>query len=200
MARRKLTNKLVLKTSIKEQLVKIEESDVDYITPSGKVYSDYGNNMFYPKTNFVNKHNGYLYVSINTSGGQVQRRVHVLVAKAFVPNPNNNSVVMHIDNNKQNPSADNLKWGTTSENIKAAFDDNLCKNDKGFDDSQSIAVCKFDLNGNYICSYGSISEAAREINVQKSTIINQCKNKPKRSKMGYKFRYLKEYEENGFVL
>ena len=36
--------------------------------------------------------------------------VHELVAKTFVPNPNNYPYVEHIDGNRTNNRADNLKW------------------------------------------------------------------------------------------
>jgi len=38
--------------------------------------------------------------------------VHRLVALHFIPNPNNYSVVMHIDDNPQNNHYTNLMWGT----------------------------------------------------------------------------------------
>lgn len=36
--------------------------------------------------------------------------VHELVAKAFVPNPDNLPYVEHIDGNRSNNNADNLRW------------------------------------------------------------------------------------------
>ena len=54
--------------------------------------------------------------------------VHRLVAIAFIPNPNNYPVVMHLDNNPHNNSADNLQWGTISINTQQAYDDGLIKN------------------------------------------------------------------------
>lgn len=55
MAKRKLTNRLISKDDITEELRPIKNSETDYITPSGKIYKDYGNNMFYPKRNSTNK-------------------------------------------------------------------------------------------------------------------------------------------------
>ena len=46
MARRKLEDKLVPLHSIKEELKLIDGSDTDYITPSGKVYKWYYDNMY----------------------------------------------------------------------------------------------------------------------------------------------------------
>lgn len=201
MAQRKMVDKLIPKEKITEELRLIVGSETDYITPSGKIYKDYGNNMMYPKANFINKHNGYLYCGITYPEGQKQRRVHILVAESYLPNPNNYPVVMHIDNNKANPNVNNLQWGTISQNTKSAFDDGLQKNDKSWEDSQSVHVCVFDINKKLIEKYGSISEASRQLHVTKTAILNQCNHGVKtKPRCGYYFRYLSEYETNGFVL
>lgn len=201
MARRNMTNLLIPKDQIVEEMRLIKGSSTDYITPTGNIYKDYGNNMFYHKSVFVNKNNNYLYCGITYDEGQKQRRVHILVAETYLPNPYNYPVVMHKDNNKQNCNVENLEWGTHSKNTKDAFDDGLQTNKKSWEDSQSIAVCSFDLNGNLIKKYGSVGEVSRELNITKSTILNQCNHKVKtKPRCGYWFRYLIEFESNGFVL
>ena len=201
MARRNMTEKLIKREDIQEEMRLIKGSSTDYITPTGKIYKDYGNNMFYPKKNSINKANGYLYCGITYDIGQKQRRVHILVAETYLPNPNNYPVVMHKDNNKANPCVDNLEWGTVSKNTQDAFNDGLAKNDKGWDDSQSIPVCSFDMKGNFLQAYGSVGEASRAIGVTKTTILNQCNHNVKtKPRCGYYFRYLSEYKSNGFVL
>ena len=42
--------------------------------------------------------------------------VHILVAKAFIPNPENKKCVDHIDTNRANNNVNNLRWATNSEN------------------------------------------------------------------------------------
>lgn len=201
MARKKMTGKLIPKDNIKEELRLIKGSSTDYITSTGNIYKDYGNNMFYHKSVFPNKNNGYLYCGITYDEGQRQRRVHVLVAEAYLKNPNNLPVVMHLDNNKTNCCVENLKWGTIQENTQQAFDDGLQINDKSWEDSQSIHVCSFDLNRNLLNKYGSVSEASRQLGVTKTTILNQCNHNLKtKPRCGYYFRYLSEYESKGFVL
>lgn len=201
MARRKMNDKLILKETIQEELRLIKDSETDYITPTGKIYKDYGNNMMYPKANFINKNNGYLYCGITYPDGQRQRRVHILVAEVYLPNPNNFPIVMHKDNNKANPSVENLQWGTVSQNTKSSFDDGLQVNDKSWEDSQSVHVCVFDLEKNLLNKYGSISEASRQLGITKTAILNQCNHGVKtKPRCGYYFRYLSEYEANGFVL
>lgn len=201
MAARNLTEKLIDKSNINEELKLIKGSSTDYITPSGEIYKDYGNNKFFHKAQWTN--HGYWYCGITYPTGQRQKRVHILVAEAYVenPDPEKNTIVMHLDGNKENKHFSNLKWGTISENTKDAFDSLMAQNDKGWGDSQSIHVCSFDLKGNLLKKYGSVGEASRELEVTKTTILNQCNHKVKtKPRCGYWFRYLSEYEEKGFVL
>lgn len=202
MARRKMINKLIPLSEIKEELKLIDGSLTDYITLSGRIYKDYGNNLLYPKKNTINKANGYLYCGITMANGkQKQFRVHVLVAKAFISNPNNYPCVCHKDDNKQNCHKDNLEWGTVSKNTKDAYLRGLAKNDKGFDDSQSMPVCVFDLDYNLIKEYGSVTIASNDMGITKGGILYQCKHNLKtKPRKGYYFRFKKEYDEHGFIL
>ena len=201
MAARKFTDKLIDRSDILEQLTLIKGSLTDYITPSGEVYKDYGNNKFFHKKQYTNW--GYWYCGITYPDGNKGRRVHILVAEAYVPNPDpeKNTIVMHLDSNKENKHYTNLKWGTVSENTKQAFEEGMLVNDKSWDDSQSIHVCSFNLQGELIKKYGSVGEASRDLGVTKTTILNQCNHNIKtKPRCGYWFRYLSEFEEKGFVL
>ena len=197
----KRQDKYVNKSEINEELRRINGTK-DFITPSGKVYKDIGNDILFRRSIFPNKHNGYLYTALQKNNGEmIQRRVHILVAEAFIPNPDNLPIVMHKDNNKANPDINNLKWGTVSENTKQSFDDKLLYNDAGFADSQSIPVCQFDLNCNLLNIFGSVSEAYRVTGITKSTILSQCRHKTKtHPRCGYYFRFLEEFDFDGFVL
>lgn len=199
MARRLLKEKLIDRTEIKEEMRLIKGSLTDYITPSGEIYKDYGDNKFFHKAQWLN--HGYWYCGITYPEGQRQRRTHILVAEVYIPNPNNYPYVCHKDDNKANKHMDNLEWGTPSQNTKDAHDRFLLQNDKGWDDSQSIPVCSFNLQGELLKKYGSVGEAYRDLNITKTAILNQCNRKVKtKPRCGYWFRYLSEYEEKGFVL
>ena len=71
--------------------------------------------------------NGYLRVVLSKNGETKNRFVHVLVARAFLPNPNNLPQVDHIDTNKFNNHLSNLRWATSAENIRYAFEKGLRK-------------------------------------------------------------------------
>lgn len=47
--------------------------------------------------------------------------MHHIVAKVFIPNPNNYPCVLHKDDNKFNYSIENLEWGTHQKNNHDAF-------------------------------------------------------------------------------
>lgn len=54
----------------------------------------------------------YFYVSLSVQGKKRNRYVHRLVAQAFVTNPHNKKIVIHIDGDVGNNRADNLRWVT----------------------------------------------------------------------------------------
>lgn len=59
----------------------------------------------------------YLVVNLTTNGKTYKALVHRLVAKAFIPNPENKKQVNHKDKNKFNNSVENLEWTTPLENM-----------------------------------------------------------------------------------
>ena len=63
-------------------------------------------------------------------------RLHRLVAAAFIPNPENKPCIDHIDGNRANNHADNLRWVTYLENnnnpiTKKRLSENNAKNMQG---------------------------------------------------------------------
>lgn len=70
---------------------------------------------------YVNQ-KGYIRISLQQGKRSIKRRVHRLVAQAFIPNPLNLPQVNHKDGNKQNNSYTNLEWVTNSENLHHAME------------------------------------------------------------------------------
>lgn len=65
---------------------------------------------------FKNRH-GYVTVRIYKDGVGTTRTVHRLVAKTFIPNPENLPEVNHKDENKSNNVVSNLEWCTRKYNV-----------------------------------------------------------------------------------
>ena len=53
---------------------------------------------------------GYLGVRLYHQSKGETKRIHRLVAEAFIPNPDNLPCVNHKDENKENNCVDNLEW------------------------------------------------------------------------------------------
>lgn len=62
--------------------------------------------------------NGYKVVWLRKPKQHIKFFIHVLVARAFIPNPDEKPVVNHIDCDKENCHVSNLEWMTFSENTK----------------------------------------------------------------------------------
>ena len=92
---------------------KIDENG-NVFNKNGKELSPYINNKGYKMIDMV-----------NDNGARKRFLVHRLVAMLFVDNPNNDPIVLHLDNNKLNTNYTNLKWGTYSENNTQAIRDGL---------------------------------------------------------------------------
>ena len=83
--------------------------------------------------------NGYLKVSLCKDGSIRTHKIHTLVAKAFIPNPESKPFVNHIDGNKTNNHLENLEWSTQSENMQHASKMGLLKH-KGLKGSENPAL------------------------------------------------------------
>lgn len=103
--------------------------------------------------------NGYLMVHLYKDGRRTCKRVHVMVAEAFIPNPQLLPVVNHIDGNKQNPEVTNLEWCTYAQNTQHAHDTRL----------QTKTSNKVVVRGDGRV-YASLTEAAKDTNIAKSAI------------------------------
>jgi len=69
----------------------------------------------------INK-KGYEYVVLCFDGKMYNKRVHRLVAEAFIPNPENKPQVNHKDGDKLNNYVDNLEWMTNQENVTHSYE------------------------------------------------------------------------------
>lgn len=68
---------------------------------------------------------GYELVTFWVKGKCLTRKVHRLVAQAFIENPDNLPTVNHKDGIKTNNAATNLIWMSVGDNHRHAFDTGL---------------------------------------------------------------------------
>lgn len=54
--------------------------------------------------------NDRFQVRLWKNGIKEQKQIHIIVAEAFIPNPNGYTVVHHKDHNPHNNKVDNLEW------------------------------------------------------------------------------------------
>lgn len=125
---------------------------------------------------------GYKLVNLYNNKKIKQFRVHILVANAFIPNPNELPQVNHIDGDKSNNFVDNLEWCDCLYNIHHALSKGLFR---------KTSVNQYDLDGNFIKKWDRIIQVERELNIFHSRIIEVCKG-TRNQIGGYKWRYAKE--------
>ena len=162
----------------------IEEYPRHQISNFGRVktYDEQKDHYLYRLT-MVRLKDGYPIVTLGKNGSRYHVKIHRLVAKAFIPNPDNLPEVNHKDGNKTNNNISNLEWMTQLDNIKHAKENNLYKSH-----ILSFPVKQLDLNGNLIKTFTSKRSASRETGVNMGSLNNVLKGIQKTSK-GYRWEY-----------
>lgn len=130
---------------------------------------------------------GYTSQTLKTDDGNIRTyNVHLLVARAFIPNdnPGEKTIVNHKDENKSNPSADNLEWVTPKENA------NYGTNRERIGIANSKPVNEYDLKGKYIRTWRNANYPADIYNVTPRLIQSACVGKTLTA-YGRQWRYLK---------
>ena len=130
---------------------------------------------------------GYVQVSLCKQGRHCTKKLHRLVAEAFLPNPYAKPEVNHKDGNKKNNRVSNLEWSTGSENINHAFSTGLNKAGKN-NKFSSKEVEMYTTNGMFIKTFPSMMEAQRQTGVNHCNIQGCCVGR-NRTAGGYTWRY-----------
>ena len=81
------------------------------ITKNGMLYREDTDNWYKPFEVC-----GYLSYHLKWKNKTYPRRIHRLVAEAFIPNPENKPFVHHKDHDRFNNCVENLEWATIEEN------------------------------------------------------------------------------------
>lgn len=131
----------------------------------------------------------HLRIELRNNGTRETQLVHVLVAKAFVPNPQNKDVVHHIDRNPKNNNIENLVWMSRNEHDKLHKVELVEK--------VSMTVYQYTLDGKLVAIWKSAREASRQTKFAQSHISNCCnggyfdksRNKWRSCKTAYGYRW-----------
>lgn len=128
--------------------------------------------------------NGYLEASFARNQERRVFLLHRLVAKHFIPNPDNLPEVNHKDEDISNCRVDNLEWCTSKYNANYGTRTERClKNNP-----QNKPVIQMMPDGTEINLYKTIADAAKMMGITDSPIIRVCKGKQKTA-CGYRWRY-----------
>ena len=135
---------------------------------------------------YKHKNTDYLFVRLFVEAKNRKTRqkyknydVHRLVAETFIENPEELGYVNHKDENKQNNHADNLEWCTAKYNSNyGSIKERTCKR-----------VGKYDLEGNLLETYSSVTEAGEKNHYYKGN-ISSCCNGNFKTAYGYVWKHL----------
>lgn len=114
------------------------------------------------------------------------RRVHRLVAEAFIANPENKPTVNHIDGNPLNNNVDNLEWTTYSENQLHAVKLGLTKPGINYYPSNSRKVRAYNEETGEEIITNSATELSRKLGVARATVSTICSRNKKLEVPNYK--------------
>lgn len=123
---------------------------------------------------------GYLQLGLTKDKKTTMYKIHRLVAEAFIPNENNLPQINHKDENKVNNKVDNLEWCTLEYNI----------NYGSRTEKYRKKIKQYDLSGNLIKIWNSITDIEKELKIPHSHIVECCKGKRPTAK-----KYIWKYKE-----
>lgn len=134
------------------------------VSNEGRVRSLRRENILKPSNN-----RGYKYVVFSVENKRNTKKVHRLVAEAFIPNPQNKPYIDHINTIKDDNRAENLRWCTPKENSNNEL---TIEHSLGHITHRNT-VYQYALDGELIRTYDSALEAAR-INGYRQSAISKC--------------------------
>lgn len=146
------------------------------VTSCGKVWSYRSKKFLKPELL-----GGYLRVCLTHNYKQEHHFIHVLVAKTYIPNPNNLPQVNHLDEDKTNNCIFNLEWTTLKENCNYGT-----RNERIATKHYKSVFC-VELNR----VFNSPTEAAEELKINRGNIYHCC-NGLQHTAAGYHWKYVEQ--------
>ena len=152
-----------------EEIWKVIEDAPSYsVSNLGRVKNNRNNRLLKPHL----ERNGYMRVELASR----KYLVHRLVAKEFVPNPDDLPTVNHKDESRVNNISENLEWCTLEYNSRYSIPKH--------NEITAKKVLQIDSDGNIVKEWDSISEASRCLNIPRHVIHGCCNNNS-----GFDFKY-----------
>ena len=151
----------------------------------GKIFDCKRERFLIPK---VDK-SGYCYVGINYIDGYKTEGLHRVIAKTFIPNPENKPQVNHIIPDKSKNNAKNLEWCTAKENMVHSANNYLNKT--------QTPCCTISDIGEILIKYRSITNASKVLNIKHHDILHACNGRTNKTR-GFKFRY-QDTNRQGYI-
>ena len=125
---------------------------------------------------------GYLQVDLYKNGEYKHYTVHRLVAKAFIPNPNNLPDVNHKDEDKTNNNLSNIEW------CDRKYNSNYGTRIQRIVEKQSKPVLQYEKSGEFVKEWKSTHDIERNLGYSKGN-ISSCCNVKRKSAYGFVWRY-----------
>lgn len=154
-----------------------EVSSLGRIKRNGKIITPYYDPEGYPRC---------------TVGGRGRERVHIFVAEAFIPNPNNLPLVDHKDKVKTNCRANNLQYVNYSDNAKNAV----------YSKPRKEPIIGINIKTNEKRQFNTQTEAGKYIGISNpshSGEINKVLKGKRKTTHNWKFYYASEYIERDMI-
>jgi len=136
--------------------------------------------MMHPTLNTT----GYPFVGLRKDGKRGMYTVHRLVAKAFIPNPDNLAEINHKNEDKTDNRVANMEWCDHSYNMRFGTRGERCRKK-----ADCHAVVQMDMEGNVIAEYEAIKVAARVVGINNAETITKCCKGTRPSAGGYRWKY-----------
>lgn len=126
----------------------------------------------------------YVHQTLSDNWYPKRFRLHRLIAKAFIPNPEKKPYVNHINWIKNDNRVENLEWVTASENNIHSHKELKQKTNSW----QPKTISQYDKEWNLITTFKSVAEAGRQLNISHQQISNSLVMKQKTCH-GFIFKY-----------
>lgn len=128
---------------------------------------------------------GYFNVCLSKEDIHYQKKVHKMVADAFIPNPDSLPVINHKNENKNDNRKENLEWCTVRYNT--LYGEGM----KKMAVKQGRSVYQI-LDGNVVNEYYSTGEASRQTGIPQPNIYKVCCGE-RHTAGGYEWRFKDEH-------